>query len=124
MGRRGGMDPEKMADERTNRLKESLDLDNKQTKKVRELTEDLIVNTMALNMEFPRRDTTQATRQARREAMKGIEADYNAEMQNVLNEEQYAEYEKLQAERREKMAERRKEGRQRPPKRQDGGNDQ
>lgn len=108
-GRRGGMDPEKMADEQTNKLKEELDLNNKQTKQVRELTENYLVNVMALNMEFPRRDTTQETRSARREAMQSLETDHTASMKNILSESQFETFEQIQKERREKARERRQD---------------
>ena len=91
-------------------MKETLGLDKQQTKNVRVLTEDLLVNVMALSMEFPRRDTSAANRQGRREATKELNDEYTAAMKEVLTEEQFEEYEKMVVEQRQERANRRKEG--------------
>lgn len=92
------MNPEDMAKRQTAQLKEVLDLNKDQEKKVHELNLKSSKKMMAL------RDENQGGGfEGMREKMTEIREEQNKEMKKVLTEAQWSKYEKYQEERRSRM---------------------
>jgi Spy/CpxP family protein refolding chaperone len=89
------MDPEKMAEQLTDRMAEQLNLTNEQ-----------IIEVKAINLKYANRlqVVSQQPRNRRKlKAFKNMSTEKNGEMKTILTPKQYADYEKILEERRNKM---------------------
>lgn len=99
-GEQRNMNPEDMAKNQTKELKEKLDLDSKQEKKVYEL------NLKSANKMVAMRDEMRSgngDRDAMRQKMTELRNEQNKEMKKILSDDQYKKYEKYVEERRNNM---------------------
>lgn len=97
-------DPEKFAKRQTAQLKEELDLNEDQEKKVYELNLESIKKMRKL------RDKMQSGGglEGMREKMMEIREKQNKRMKDLLTEKQWSKYEKFQEERQDRMRDRRR----------------
>lgn len=105
MGPGGGMgggnfDPSVFIDRQIEELKEGLQLSDEQEKQVRE-----IITAGFETMRKSREEMMDGggDREAMREKMQAMRDEQNQKLKAVLSEEQFAKYEQIQAERRERM---------------------
>jgi hypothetical protein len=96
----GNFDPQAMLDRQMEELKESLELSDDQEKQVRE-----IITSGFETMRKAREEMQDGggDREAMREKMQAMREEQTQKIKAVLSEEQFTKYEKIQAERRERM---------------------
>ncbi|RYY21271.1 MAG: hypothetical protein EOO36_01220 [Cytophagaceae bacterium] len=90
--------PEQRADKHTALLTKKLDLTAAQQPKVRQILLAQAQQAQALKAQYP----ADSQRQARREAMKAGQANYQAQLQGVLNPDQYSKLLVMKQERHHK----------------------
>ena len=98
MGGPGNFDPAAFVDRQMEELKEGLQLTDDQEKQVRE-----IIVAGFETMQKAREGMQDGDRDAMREKMQKMREEQTAKIKAVLSEEQFAKYEQIQAERRERM---------------------
>lgn len=98
MGGPGNFDPAAFVDRQMEELKEGLQLTEDQEKQVRE-----IIVAGFETMRNAREEMQDGDRDAMREKMQKMREEQTAKIKAVLSEEQFAKYEQIQAERRERM---------------------
>ena len=98
MGGPGNFDPAAFVDRQMEELKEGLQLTEDQEKQVRE-----IIVAGFETMRNAREEMQDGDREAMREKMQKMREEQTAKIKAVLSEEQFAKYEQIQAERRERM---------------------
>ena len=94
----GNFDPAAFVDRQMEELKEGLQLSDDQEKQVRE-----IIVAGFETMRNAREEMQDGDREAMREKMQKMREEQTAKIKAVLSEEQFAKYEQIQAERRERM---------------------
>jgi Spy/CpxP family protein refolding chaperone len=96
----GNFDPAAFVDRQMEELKESLELSDEQEKQVRE-----IITAGFETMRQAREEMQDGSgdREAMREKMQAMREEQTQKIKAVLSEEQFAKYEQIQAERRERM---------------------
>lgn len=96
----GNFDPAAFVDRQMEELKESLELSDDQEKQVRE-----IITAGFETMRQAREEMQDGAgdREAMREKMQAMREEQTQKIKAVLSEEQFAKYEQIQAERRERM---------------------
>lgn len=96
----GNFDPAAFVDRQMEELKESLELSDDQEKQVRE-----IITAGFETMRQAREEMQDGSgdREAMREKMQAMREEQTQKIKAVLSEEQFAKYEQIQAERRERM---------------------
>lgn len=94
----GNFDPAAFVDRQMEELKEGLDLSRDQEKEVRE-----IITAGFETMRNAREEMQDGDREAMREKMQAMREEQTQKIKAVLSEEQFAKYEQIQAERRERM---------------------
>jgi Spy/CpxP family protein refolding chaperone len=96
----GNFDPAAFVDRQMEELKESLELSDDQEKQVRE-----IITAGFETMRQAREEMQDGggDREAMREKMQAMREEQTQKIKAVLSEEQFAKYEQIQAERRERM---------------------
>ena len=100
MGSPGNFDPAAFVDRQMEELKEGLQLSDEQEKQVRE-----IITAGFETMRQAREEMQDGggDREAMREKMQAMREEQTQKIKAVLSEEQFAKYEQIQAERRERM---------------------
>jgi len=98
MGGGGNFDPAAFVDRQMDELKEGLELTDEQTEKVRE-----IITAGFETMRNAREEMQDGDRDAMREKMQQMREEQTAKIKEVLSAEQFAKYEQIQQERRERM---------------------
>ena len=94
----GNFDPAAFVDRQMEELKEGLELSDDQVKQVRE-----IITAGFETMRNAREEMQDGDRDAMREKMQQMREEQNQKIKAVLSEEQFAKYEQIQKERRERM---------------------
>jgi Spy/CpxP family protein refolding chaperone len=94
----GNFDPAAFVDRQMEELKEGLQLSDEQEKQVRE-----IITAGFETMRQAREEMQDGDREAMREKMQAMREEQTQKIKAVLSEEQFAKYEQIQAERRERM---------------------
>jgi Spy/CpxP family protein refolding chaperone len=96
----GNFDPAAFVDRQMEELKEGLDLSRDQEKQVREI---LTAGSETMRKAREEMRDGGGDREAMREKMQQMREEQNQKIKAVLSEEQFAKYEQIQAERRERM---------------------